>query len=82
MERINLADAKAHLSALVDRASAGEDITILKRGKPVARLVPPFEKKPRRTITVEELRTATNGMTYQDVSAGDFVRAMRDTDRY
>ncbi|MDP1913811.1 type II toxin-antitoxin system Phd/YefM family antitoxin [Brevundimonas sp.] len=82
MERINLADAKAHLSALVDRASAGEDITILKRGKPVARIVPPFEKKPRRTITVEELRAATDGMTYQDVSAGDFVRAMRDTDRY
>lgn len=82
MERINLADAKTHLSALVDRANAGEDITILKRGKPVARIVPPFEKKPRRTITVEELRAGTDGMTYQDVGAGEFIRTMRDTDRY
>jgi len=80
MDRVNLADAKAHLSELVARAGSGENIVILRRGKPVARLVP--YEKPRRTITVAELRAATDGMTYQDVSAGDFVRAVRDSDRY
>ena len=80
MERVNLADAKTHLSELVERAGSGENITILRRGKPIARLVP--YQKPRRQITVAELRAATDGMTYQDVSAGDFIRAMRDTDRY
>lgn len=37
---INLYDAKTHLSELVDRASAGEEIVIAKNGKPMARLVP------------------------------------------
>ena len=34
MEGINLAEAKAHLSELVDRAEAGETMEILRRGKP------------------------------------------------
>ena len=37
---INLYDAKTQLSALVDRAAAGEEIIIAKNGKPRARLVP------------------------------------------
>ncbi len=37
---VNLAKAKANLSKLVDRAAAGEEITIAKAGKPIARLVP------------------------------------------
>ena len=38
MDAINLADAKAHLSELVDRVEAGDSIDITRRGKPVARL--------------------------------------------
>jgi prevent-host-death family protein len=33
-------EAKTKLSQLVERAEAGEDILIARRGKPVARLVP------------------------------------------
>ena len=36
----NLYQAKTHLSDLVDRAAAGEEIVIAKAGKPLARLVP------------------------------------------
>jgi prevent-host-death family protein len=32
-------DAKTHLSALLDRVAAGEEVTITKHGKPIARLV-------------------------------------------
>lgn len=39
MAGINLYDAKTHLSELVDRAAAGEEIVITKRGRPMARLV-------------------------------------------
>ena len=39
-KRLNLADAKARLSELVERAASGEEITIALRGKPRARLVP------------------------------------------
>lgn len=37
---VNLYDAKTHLSQLVDRAAAGEEIIIAKSGHPMARLVP------------------------------------------
>lgn len=41
MSEIALYEAKAHLSALVERvASTGEEVVITRRGKPVARLVP------------------------------------------
>ena len=36
----SLADAKARLSEFVQRAEAGEEITIKRHGKPVARLSP------------------------------------------
>ncbi|MCZ6524257.1 MAG: type II toxin-antitoxin system prevent-host-death family antitoxin [Alphaproteobacteria bacterium] len=44
---VNLAKAKATLSKLVDRAAAGEEITIAKAGKPLARLVPIAEAERR-----------------------------------
>jgi prevent-host-death family protein len=48
-EIVSLYDAKTHLSSLVDRAAAGEEIIIAKNGVPLARLVPvPFRGEPRR----------------------------------
>ena len=38
---INVHAAKTHLSQLLERAHAGEEIIIAKAGKPYARLVPP-----------------------------------------
>ena len=38
MEKVNIHNAKTHLSRLVDRAAAGEDIVIARNGTPVARL--------------------------------------------
>lgn len=37
---VNLYEAKTSLSALVERAAAGEEIVIAKAGKPKAKLVP------------------------------------------
>jgi prevent-host-death family protein len=45
---VNIAEAKAHLSALVDRAAAGEEIILSKAGRPTARLVPLAERSPRQ----------------------------------
>lgn len=39
MQITNISEAKAQLSALVERVRAGEDIVIGKAGRPVARLV-------------------------------------------
>ena len=38
MTTVNIAQAKATLSALVDRAAAGEEIVLARAGKPLARL--------------------------------------------
>lgn len=40
MTQVNVHEAKTHLSKILDRVSAGEEIIIAKAGKPVARLVP------------------------------------------
>lgn len=39
MARVGMHEAKTHLSKLVERVEAGEDIVIQRNGKPVARLV-------------------------------------------
>ena len=37
---VNVHDAKTHLSRLLERVEAGEEIVIARNGRPVARLVP------------------------------------------
>jgi prevent-host-death family protein len=37
---VNVYEAKTHLSQLLDRAAAGEEIVIARAGRPIARLVP------------------------------------------
>ncbi|MEQ1498218.1 MAG: type II toxin-antitoxin system prevent-host-death family antitoxin [Novosphingobium sp.] len=82
MSSVKLADAKAHLSELVDRAEAGESVEITRHGKPAARLVPPETNKPKRRFDRAALAKMTEGLPMQVQSAGEFVRAMRDSDRY
>lgn len=40
MRPINVHDAKTNFSKLLDRVAQGEEITLAKAGKPVAKLVP------------------------------------------
>ena len=40
LRRVNIADAKARLPELVERAARGEEIVIARNGEPRARLVP------------------------------------------
>jgi prevent-host-death family protein len=77
---VNLADAKAHLSKLVEEAAAGEPVCITRRGKPVALLTAVAAQRCR--IDPSALRALTEVMPTQSESAGDFVRRMRDEDRY
>ncbi len=39
-EPVNIHDSKMHLSRLVERVEAGEEIVLARAGRPVARLVP------------------------------------------
>ena len=80
MDSINLADAKARLSELIDRAAAGEVVCITRRGKPVAQIVP--APPPRKRIDPAVLRSVTAKMPSGRDSAGTFIRQMRDESRY
>ncbi|WP_394893048.1 type II toxin-antitoxin system Phd/YefM family antitoxin [Mesorhizobium sp. AaZ16] len=80
MTTISLAEAKAKLSELVERAAAGETVEITKRGKPVAQIVP--VKKKLKPIDFEALRKIADSIPYQEESAGDFMRRLRDDARY
>ena len=46
---VNVHEAKTHLSRLLERVAGGDEVTIAKAGKPVARLVP-FGASSRRTL--------------------------------
>jgi len=80
MGSVNLADAKAHLSELVERAAAGDPVCITRRGKPVAQIT--AAETPRKRIDLSALRALTDTMPLQRESARNLVRRMRDEDRY
>jgi len=60
VKRVSLADAKAQLSELVDRAAAGEAVCITRRGKAVAQLT--AVDAPKKRIDVAALRAITDAM--------------------
>ena len=49
MRPVNIHAAKTHLSRLLEKAAAGEEVVIAKSGKPLAKLVP-VESLPRRKL--------------------------------
>ena len=80
MEKVNLADAKAHLSRLVDRVEAGTTIAITRRGKPVVQLT--AVAGPRKRVDLAMLQALTDSMPPQTQDAADLVRSMREGERY
>lgn len=48
MKTVNIHEAKTHLSRLLEGVGQGESFIIAKAGKPVAKVVPIFEKPPQR----------------------------------
>ena len=46
MEQYNIHVAKTHLSALVEKAAAGESFIIAKAGRPLAKVIPFVEEPP------------------------------------
>ncbi len=87
MRTVSVAEAKAHLSELIDRVAAGERLVITRRGKPVMELVRPAEDKPLRRIDVDELRRLVAAQQAARKSSGRgkgalTMRQIRDLERY
>ena len=77
---VNIAQAKAKLSELIEAVQAGEKIIITKRGKVVAELRAP--ERVLKPFDFTELRKLHSTMKMSEQSAADLVRQMRDEDRY
>lgn len=80
MSEVSVAEAKAHLSAILDRVERGEEVVITRRGKPVAKVSGVAKKL--EPIDWDEIDRIRESMPFQEESAGDFMRRMRDEDRY
>lgn len=80
MTEVSVAEAKARLSELLDRVERGEELVITRRGKPVAKLS--GVKRKLEPIDWEEIDRIRESMPLQEESAGDFMRRMRDEERY
>jgi prevent-host-death family protein len=54
MKIVNIHEAKTHLSRLLTRVVAGEEILIAKAGKVIARLVPVGGRRPERALGTDK----------------------------
>jgi prevent-host-death family protein len=78
MAAFGIADAKLKFSSLVERAAAGEDITITKHGRPVVKIVRAAPHDPKAALKAfEELLEMRKGSTL----GGLDWKALRDEGR-
>lgn len=76
MNTVSVAEAKAHLSELLNQVEAGEEIVITRRGQPIARLAP--ERKPLNALPLPSLAEFRATMPDSPISSVDLIRQMRD----
>ncbi|WP_205690053.1 type II toxin-antitoxin system prevent-host-death family antitoxin [Caulobacter sp. SLTY] len=64
MTSVGAFEAKTHLSALLDKVEAGEEVTITRHGRAIARLVPAEAIDTARAIkAANELKQMRKGVT-------------------
>lgn len=72
-------EAKTHLSELLDKVEAGEEITITKHGAPVARLVP-VRKEPnaeQRAAAIGRIRELSTRLSLGGLKIRDLINEGR-----
>lgn len=78
MYRVNVKEVRKNLRALIDRAGAGEEIIFLRRGKEVARLVPPKRSRQR----LPSLEAFRRSVSPKGKALSDEVISGREEERY
>ena len=68
-------EAKTHLSELLEKVEAGEEITITKHGAPVAKLVPvKKEVSPEeRAAAIERIEKLASGLSLRGLKVKDLI---------
>lgn len=54
METVNVTEAKAKFSAIVERVCAGEEVVVTRHGKPAVKIIPAEPKKKFRLLGLYE----------------------------
>lgn len=80
MESIGIYEAKSRLSELVEKAEAGQEVTITRRGRPVAKLVRvrPGREVDRRAIMAEIRAFARRNKLARRVSMRELRRMIAE----
>ena len=74
MRQVTVAEAKAHLSSLLDTVESGQAVVITRRGKAIAELVP---RQAVRDL-LPQLQALRDSLPHQPSSGVETMRALRD----
>ena len=77
--KVGAYEAKTHLSELLEKVEAGEEITITKHGAPVAKLVP-VKKEVRpgeRVAAIDRIQKLATGLSLGGLKVKDLIREGR-----
>jgi len=72
-------EAKTHLSKLLDKVEAGEEITITKHGAPVAKLVPVKKEvsTEQRVAAIERIQLLATSLSLGGLKIKDLINGGR-----
>ena len=74
MDAVGTFEAKTHLTRLLDRVAAGEQITITRHGTPIARLVPVSATGSRHIRqTIDKLKEFSKGQKLGGLKIKDLI---------
>ena len=78
MQRASVREVRDNLRSYLDRAEAGEEIVVMRRGREVARIVPP-QREPQRFPDLTEFR---NSIKLRGEGVLETLLRMREETRY
>lgn len=79
MRKVSVAEARQRLKALLDEVAAGREVAVLRRGREVARLVPPPVAGRRRLPALGPFRA---GLSVRGEPLSRTVIRARRSERY
>ncbi len=79
MLTVDVAHAKGRLSELLDRVEGGEEVSITRHGRPIARMSP--AARPKTPLPLEELAEFRTDMPRLRRHSAEMLREDRDEER-
>jgi prevent-host-death family protein len=78
MHAMSLAQAKAHLSELLNTVESGGEVVITRHGRPVARVLPAFPIK--KALPLQRLAKLRQQVPARQGSSAELLRELRDAE--